>query len=156
MNILGIDPGTLSLGYCILYQGPSILESGVLKLSKNECMQDRLNNIYHFLEGRILKYNVKIIAFETAFINKNPTVYLKLGYVRGILYLLAAQNRCCLKEYSPTEIKRAINGRGNSSKIEVSVALGKLFPQHRKQLQDAKQTDISDALAVGVTALWKK
>lgn len=156
MVVLGLDPGTLFMGYAVIDGGPIILESGVLKLSKNDHMTDRLGEIFHFFNKLILRYSVKIIALETPFLGKNPSVYLKLGYVRGIVYVLSHNNRALVCEYAPSVIKKSITGVGSASKEDVAFALCKIFPSLRDALKVGVRTDITDAIAIGVTGLWKQ
>lgn len=156
MVTMGIDPGTRFLGFSILTETPSILEVGVLKLSPKDHMQVRLVNIYDFIQQRIQKYGVKVIALETPYLAKNPSVYLKLGYVRATLYILAQKNGCMIREYSPTDVKKAITGHGSSKKENVAWALCKLFPLLRNQVKKGLSNDMTDALAIGVTSLWLK
>lgn len=156
MIILGVDPGTLFVGYCVIDKGPTILESGVIKLKSNMLLSTRLGTIYQCFSSIIERYEVGIIALETPFLGKNPQVYLKLGYVRGLLYLLSHNYSCTLREYAPSEVKKSVVGVGSATKEELAIALCKIFPPLRNALKFGIRTDITDALAVGVTGLWKK
>jgi crossover junction endodeoxyribonuclease RuvC len=84
-------------------------------------------------------------------LGKNTQVFLKLGYVRGILYLLAAKNKCVLHEFSPREVKQSITGFGGASKEQVARVLMQLFPRIAKPDKE----DVTDALAVTLCGLWR-
>lgn len=162
MIVLGVDPGTLFVGFCVLidegrpHTMPKILESGVITLKRTALLQTRLGLIYDSLRDIIERHEVDLIALETSFLGKNPQVYLKLGYVRGLLYLLSHNFSCDLKEFAPSEVKKAVVGVGSSSKEDVAFALCKIFPCLRNAVKVGLRTDVTDALAVGVTGLWKK
>lgn len=83
---------------------------------------------------------------------KNAQNFLKLGYLRGIVYLLSDLHEINLHEYSPREVKQAVTGFGGASKEQVARILLQLFPG----LQKPKREDVTDALAVGLCGLWRK
>ena len=83
---------------------------------------------------------------------KNVQSFLKLGYLRGILYLLANQHNLGLHEFSPREIKLAITGSGGAGKEQVARVLFMMFPH----LQKPKKEDVTDAIAISLCGLWQK
>ena len=58
MRVLGIDPGTVNLGYALVESNNedlSLIDSGVLKVSAKIEVSQRLNQIFNSLSGIIEK-----------------------------------------------------------------------------------------------------
>lgn len=153
MVILGIDPGTRYSGYAILApSGKSfaIVDVGCLTQSSAKPLPERILKFHDFFELLITQWGVTDLGLETPFLGKNAQNFLKLGYLRGILYMLAQKNKINILEFSPREVKCSVTGFGGASKEQVAVMVHRLFPQ----FTDPVRADISDALAVALCALW--
>lgn len=154
MVILGIDPGLRYAGYGIAKKEHTrtfLLDHGCLNLPQKQPIPERLTLLHDFFLAKIIEHNVTDLALETAFLGKNPQNFMKLGYVRGILYLLATQHKLTLHEFAPTEIKQAITGWGGAPKDQVARVILNLFPK----MEAPKRDDVTDALAVTLTGLWR-
>lgn len=155
ITILGIDPGLSTTGYGILRkQGgqTQILDFGALQLSAKASLSERIATFHSFFNDKIVKWQIKTIALETPFLGKNAQNFLKLGYLRGILYLLAQQHNTMLSEFAPREIKLTVTGYGAADKAQVARVITRLF----QGLQMPEKLDITDALAVSLCALWRE
>lgn len=153
MVVLGIDPGLQYCGYGILKKDGSkvtLLDYGYLALPPKKTIAFRLARIHSFFEEKIQLWNVTDLSLETPFLGKNAQNFLKLGYVRGLLYLLVENNSISIHEFSPREIKRGLTGFGGASKEQVACVILKLFPRMEKP----KKEDVTDALAVTLCGLW--
>lgn len=149
MNILGVDPGTRVAGFCIMQAQENgkifLLEAGCLILSDKDTIQKRLHDIYTFFDKLLVTHNIQSIALETPFLGKNVQNFLKLGYVRAIIYLLSDIHVVTLQEYAPREIKKAITGSGSAEKDQVGRVVRALFPQiAASKVRD----DVTDAIAI--------
>ena len=154
MIILAIDPGFSFTGYCIIEKNASyvaLLNSGYLKLNSKHHLAQRIDAFHTFFKESIPTYNITDLALETPFLGKNAQNFLKLGYLRGILYLLAAQHTLTLHEFAPREVKQVVTGYGGASKDQVARIILQLFPQ----LKMPKKNDVTDAIAVGLCCLWQ-
>ena len=154
--ILGIDPGLTVAGFSLLkksQQGASLIEFGYLSYKKNETLVDRVGAFYTFFLNKIMSHQVTMIALETPFLGKNKQSFLKLGYVRGILYLLAHQQKLELREFAPTQVKSAVTGFGGASKEQVAYMVVKLFPRIQ-EFGSLSKLDVTDAIAVGLCGYW--
>ena len=153
MIILGIDPGFSFTGYAILKKESNrtvLLDFGYLKLPQAKPLQERVALFHDAIESKIIKFQVNHLAIETPFLGKNAQNFLKLGYLRGILYLLAYKNNLTLHEFAPTQIKQSLTGFGGASKEQVSRVLFQLFPT----LAKPSKYDATDALAISLCGLW--
>jgi crossover junction endodeoxyribonuclease RuvC len=153
MIILGIDPGFSVTGYCILHKQKSsiiMLDYGFLKLSPQESLSSRIGIFYTTLRKKIEQFQVTAIALETSFLGKNAQTFLKLGYLRGILYLLAEQHKLSILEFAPRQVKQTVTGYGAASKEQVANVLSMLFPAIPKPLKE----DVTDAIAISLCGLW--
>lgn len=153
--ILGIDPSTLHNGWCIIKDAKSTVlkDYGCLTLSPNQAMPKRLHAIYAFFERLVTTHSVTRLAIETPFFLRNMSTFGKLSYVRGILYLLAEEYSLEIAEFAPCEVKQAITGNGQAKKDQVANALYSIFPALDKKT--IKRDDTTDAIAVGVTSVWR-
>ena len=154
MIFLGIDPGTRTAGFSIMQKKEGkvfLLDYGALCMKPTLPLPERLGLLYAFFKEKIEQYQVQCLVLETPFAGKNLQVFLKLGYVRGILYLLAQQNSLEIAEYTPQQVKLAVTGYGHADKEQVARIIVRLFPG----LIYPSKLDITDALSVTLSALWQ-
>ncbi len=154
MIVLGVDPGFSVTGFGIIKkhgQSLTILDSGALKLSTTAPLSERIGLFHDFFVQKIEQWGVEALALETPFLGKNAQNFLKLGYLRGILYLLADRHSLLVEEFAPREIKLAVTGYGGASKEQVARVLCRLF----RNFQIPATLDTSDALAVTLCGVWK-
>lgn len=153
MIILGIDPGFSVTGYAITQKHKNqviMLDYGFLKLPTAQSLQARVGLFYDVLAQKIQQHQVQAIAIETSFLGKNAQTFLKLGYLRGVVYLLAAQNKIEIFEFAPRQVKQAVTGYGAADKEQVAHVLAMLFPQ----LAPSLKADVTDAIAIALCGLW--
>ena len=149
MKILGIDPGTRNLGYCILEMGcekNTLVEAGLLKFKKTvlkEQILEMANGIDLILEKNVIDE----VAIEDIFFAHNPKTTLKLAQFRGALCLKVLLSVGNYEEYTPLQVKKAITGHGKASKEQVAFMVKRLLNLRR----EIKPFDITDAMAVAIT-----
>ena len=146
--VIGFDPGTTVTGYGVIRAGvrSELLEVGVVRPTRGELIEVRLQTIYSNAIELIRKYNPKTVAVEDPFVGKNPHSALVLGQARGVLLLAAAELGVEVAHYSPKAVKSSIVGRGSASKEQVQFMV-------QKQLGLSEMPgplDASDALAVAL------
>lgn len=148
-RILGVDPGTVALGFAVVEIHPKsrrIVEIGVLKLAKLSDHADRLATIHRRLTQVIGTHKPGIMAIEAPFFGKNPQSMLKLGRAQGVCMAAAMGLDVPVTEYSPRKIKQSITGNGNASKEQVAAMLANEFElDASRYLEDA-----TDALGVAM------
>ena len=149
MIILGVDPGTIITGFGIIdsvKKEISYKESGIIKPSPKDDLPNKLKFIYQELNLLIKKFNPDVFCVETAFYGKNVQSAMKIGYVRGVAMLVAANNNIVSAEYSPREIKKAVVGNGAASKEQVEYMIRNLLSLKKEKIK----YDETDALAAAV------
>ena len=147
MIILGVDPGFTVSGYGVMKSDgikTVILDYGALTLSSKKSLSERIGLFYEFFDQKIKEFGIQAVALETPFFGKNAQNFLKLGYLRGILYLLADKHKIELLEFAPREIKMAITGSGAAPKEQVARVIMRFFVGLKKP----NKLDITDALAI--------
>lgn len=155
MIILGIDPGLGVSGFAVLKksnQSVFLLDYGYLSLPPTKTIPARISLFHDFFAEKIAHFQITTLALETPFLGKNAQSFLKLGYLRGILYLLGNQNNVCIKDFSPREVKQIVTGFGGASKEQVARVVYQLFPA----LNKVAKMDVTDALAISLCGLWQK
>lgn len=156
MIILGIDPGMRVTGYAIARVGggkTSVFDYGYLPLSGTKSVAERTHEFHNFFVQKIKEHAITHLTLETPFMGKNPQSFLKLGYLRGILYLLSQQYNLVLHELSPRQIKQAVTGHGGASKEQVALMMAHLFPA-LGTLKKTVKHDVTDALAICMSGIW--
>ena len=147
MLILGIDPGSITVGYGIVQHSKGVavyVASGCIKIGKLD-WPDRLKHIYLDLTHLIEKYAPQQVAIEKVFVHKNADSALKLGQARGVAIAAAACQNLTLAEYSARQVKQAVVGYGNADKLQVQQMVKNIL-----NLNAAPATDAADALAVAL------
>lgn len=147
--ILGIDPGTLVMGYGVIAvngRAIQLLEMDAIKLSAKKDHYERLHIIQQRIVTIISTFHPHHFAIEAPFFGKNVQSMLKLGRAQGVAIAVAMQAGIPVTEYSPRKIKQSITGNGNADKEQVWKML-----QRIANLPSASPAfDASDALAVAV------
>ncbi len=147
--ILGIDPGTLLMGFGVIEVLPGkicLIAMDVLKLSSRKDTYERLQIIHEKVCELVKDHAPDALAIEAPFFGKNVQSMLKLGRAQGVAIAAAMQAGVPVTEYSPRKIKQSITGNGNADKLQVLKMLQHIlsFDEHPQYL------DATDALAVAV------
>lgn len=146
---MGIDPGTLVMGYSIIrvqQNAISLIQIDALKLSSKQDNYQRLQLIHKKVAELLQQYGPDEFAIEAPFFGKNVQSMLKLGRAQGVAIAAAINCGVPVTEYSPKKVKQSITGNGNADKEQIFKMLQNIVP-----LQDKPQYfDATDALAVAV------
>ena len=153
MRVFGIDCGTEFTGYGVVEVDPSArlprlrhLCAGAVKLNKKDRTPVRLAQVYAELTAHIQAWQPDVVAIEEVFFSANAKSALKLGQVRGVALLAAANCGLPVAEYAPLAIKSAVVGYGLAAKEQVQFMVTRLL-----ELDEApKSPDAADALAIAI------
>ena len=145
-TILGIDPGSRTTGYGVVRMTGGRAEfvaSGCIDVAKFD-MPSRLSRIFEGIGEVIAEFAPQQAAVEKIFMNRNPDSALKLGQARGSAIVACATQGLEVFEYSATEIKQAIVGRGHADKVQIQHMVTQLLA-----VEEAR-SDAADALAAAL------
>jgi crossover junction endodeoxyribonuclease RuvC len=152
MIILGVDPGTLVMGYGVIAsEGDTVdlLAFGAIKTKPNSTIGERLSLLYKELNKVIAKHKPAAVAVEQPFVAKNVSSALAVGRAQAIAMLAAANAKIPSFEYTPAQIKQRVANYGASSKEQIQEMV-------RLQLHldcVPEPSDAADALAVALCHL---
>jgi crossover junction endodeoxyribonuclease RuvC len=147
--ILGIDPGTIVMGYGIIHIKNNVVKPigiGVIKLDKLDDHALRLKKIFERTVAIIEEYKPDELAIEAPFFGKNVQSMLKLGRAQGVAIAAALSKNIPITEYSPKKIKMSITGNGNASKEQVAAMLVQILGIEN----DHKYLDATDAIGAAL------
>lgn len=149
MIVLGIDPGTLHLGWGVIRSvGTKLtpLGYGVIDAPQKEALADRLVRLEHGLKEVIARFSPEAGSVESLFFHKDPQAAAKLGHARGIVLLCLARAQLPIFEYPPARVKLTVAGSGRADKGQITRMVTTLLA-----LPEAPREDAADALALALT-----
>jgi crossover junction endodeoxyribonuclease RuvC len=149
--ILGIDPGIADTGFGVIEKDKddlACIHYGSIKTKANIDLPLRLEIINKELNKIIKKYKPDLIAVEQLFFCKNVKTALVVGQARGVVLLTARQNKICLVEFTPLQVKQAVSAYGKASKMQVQKMVKLLL--NLKEIP--RPDDAADALAIAICA----
>jgi crossover junction endodeoxyribonuclease RuvC len=150
MRVLGIDCGGEYTGYGVIEQDEDgslrHLCSGAIRLLPREALEVRLMKICDGLTVVIGDFSPEIVAIEDVFYAVNVKSALKLGHIRGVAMLTAAQAGLSVMAYSPLSIKSAVVGYGRAEKAQVQLMVARLL----NLPAPPEPPDVADALAIAI------
>ena len=154
MGILGIDPGTLKMGYGVVSEGPNphADDYGVIALPRKMPIEQRLYQLHTHILNLIGIFQPSAIAVEEPFVGKGersfPGPALAVGQAQAVVLIGAASQGIPIFKYAPAQVKSAVADYGAASKEQmrqiVAATLG---------LEEVPESDAADALSVGLCHL---
>jgi crossover junction endodeoxyribonuclease RuvC len=157
MRVCGIDCGTETTGYGIVEwddhtpgssHGPRLvsLGAGGICPPKKSALPARLALIYAELTAIFDRYRPDMVAVEEVFYSVNAKSAIKLGHVRGVAILAAANAGLPVAEYAPLTIKSTVTGYGLAAKEQVQFMVARLL----SLAAVPEPADAADALAIAI------
>lgn len=162
MIIAGLDPGTKHFGYCFLdvtrgvpirFEVKAI--GDISPSSRVKTRVKRLETIWFQLRDLFLRFRGKIeaISMEQAHVRKGKyaSAVVPLGEARGIAMSIAFEFAIPIVEYAPSQARKYVLAKGNSSKKDVKGFVQWLLPGISGiGISD----DASDAACLAVAEAW--
>ncbi len=154
MRVLGIDPGTLNMGYGLVDEvdgNVTMVDCGVLTLSSKVPVERRLCDFYNRLGEVITRYQPDEVAIEEPFVAINARSALAVGRAQAIAILAAANKNLPIFRYLPAQVKQQVTDYGGSSKEQVQMMVK--IQLGVSELPDSE--DAADALAVAICHVYQ-
>ncbi len=152
MRVLGIDPGTVVMGYGVVEErGRDVVavDYGALKAASRLPLAERLYSLFCDLESVILRCQPDELAVEEPFVAENVRSALAIGRAQAVAMLAASRHKLPVTGYAPAKVKQLIADYGCSDKQQM---------QHMISLQlnlpvPPEPADAADALAMALCHL---
>lgn len=148
-RILGIDPGTATVGWAILEEknGKIIsLAHGHISTSAKNSISERLFEISKDIGKIIKKYSPQEAAVEELFFFKNQKTIIRIGEARGAILLTLEDLKVKIISYTPLQVKQAVTGYGRAEKKQVQLMVKEILGLRAVPKPD----DVADAIAIGI------
>jgi crossover junction endodeoxyribonuclease RuvC len=149
MRVLGIDPGSETLGWGVV-EGENnkyrLIDYGTVKSSASEPFSKRLLKAFDGVAAVIETFKPDVMSVEEVFFAHNVKVALKLGMVRGAVLVLGEKSGLEIAEYSPRLVKQTIVGHGSAEKHQVQEMVKILL----RLPKPPQPHDAADALALAI------
>jgi crossover junction endodeoxyribonuclease RuvC len=152
MRVLGIDPGTVVIGYGVIDSDgdrTTLVDYGALSASTRLPVAERLGELYNQLQEIVARYQPDAVAVEQPFVAKNVKSALAIGKAQAVAILVAVNRGIPTFEYTPAQIKRQVANYGTSSKEQVQKMVGLQLGLSEVPQPD----DAADALATALCHL---
>jgi crossover junction endodeoxyribonuclease RuvC len=153
VKAIGIDPGLAMTGFGIvetLSRGGRACDWGTIRTESDCAVSLRLKIIYDGIKELLEKWKPGLLVVEEVFVLKQfPKAAIRLGEVRGVIYLVSQEMDIPVVEVKPTEVKSALTGSGRADKGQVQKAI----QQFLRIKAPIGSSHAGDALAIALTGL---
>ncbi|MDD3793599.1 MAG: crossover junction endodeoxyribonuclease RuvC [Candidatus Gracilibacteria bacterium] len=130
MIILGIDPGTTTIGFSLIKKEKSkikLIDYGIFKTTPKIELKYKIFEIGNDINEIIKKYNPDILSIEKLFFQTNTKTAIDVAQARGVIIYECIKNGLKIQEYTPLQVKKAITGNGKANKLQLQNAIKILF-----------------------------
>jgi crossover junction endodeoxyribonuclease RuvC len=148
-TILGIDPGTATMGWGVVRQDGNRLryvQHGAIVTPSNWEMPRRLGRLFDGVTELVRGYRPASVVVEELFFNTNVTTAITVGQARGVALLAAYKAGVGIAEYTPLQVKQAITSYGRAEKRQVQEMVKTLLNLR----EIPKPDDAADGLAIAI------
>ena len=153
MLVLGVDPGTVRIGYGLVRstgsQQLAAIAYGCIDVDRQLSAPQGLLTVATAMRDVLARYQPEAVAVEQLFFGKNARTALAVGQARGVILLVAAERGLPVYEYTPAELKSAVVGYARADKYQVQTMTCQLL----RLAEIPRPPDAADALACAITCL---
>ena len=153
MRILGVDPGTQTMGYSILDlddggETPRCLAWGTFDGGRSKEIAERLHLLHGELQALAERWTPDQLAIEEPFVApaRGAKSAIAVGQAQAVALLVAARAGIPIHRYSPATVKRAVANYGAGDKAQVQRSVRILLGLGDEPMAE----DASDAIAIAL------
>ena len=118
---------------------------GTVRTSPSQSQDRRLHRIFTGLTDVIREHEPGHVSLEKVFLARNVQSALKLGQVRGVALLAAAERDIAVSEYNAVQVKKSLTGYGHAGKGQMQQMVTAILG-----LPEEPEEDAADALAAAI------
>ena len=153
--VLGIDPGTRTIGYGAVVarpKGARLFAAGALHGDRSADVPRRLGQLLRELERVLEEVRPNVVVVEQAFAGRNVQSALRIGEGRGVVLALCADFGCEVVQFPPAVAKKVLVGNGAADKTQVAAMVAELLGLERAP----EPLDASDALGLALAFVLRR
>ena len=149
MRILGIDPGYGITGFGIVEAQRNnfqLLRYGAITTPPGTDFSLRLEMIYNDMTQLLAVAKPDAVAIDELFFGHNVTTGIGVAQSRGVILLAIQQAHVPVYQYKPMQVKQAVVGYGNATKLQVMDMTKRILHLEKTPRPD----DAADAIAIAL------
>jgi crossover junction endodeoxyribonuclease RuvC len=161
MIIIGVDPGSVVVGYSIIEKHKDktleVIDFGCIITDKFFTTGERLKKIHKEVLKLIERHKPDVMGIETLFFFKNLKTVMPVSQTKGVILLAAAEKKLLVYEFTPLQMKMAISGYGRAEKKQVQAMIKETVNISNFDLKknNRKKDDAFDAIGMAICAAIK-
>ncbi|SRR3989344_815957 len=154
MRILGIDPGTATVGFGVIDTNKpdvyDMVQSGLVETDKELEHGHRLDLIYQGIWDILTRHKPDVVAIERLFFATNMLTAMAVSQATGVIKLAVYRFKIPIFDYTPMQVKLVISGSGKADKKLVKQIIKRMFKIREKRGMRTHFDNTADALAIAV------
>ena len=130
MIILGIDPGTTTVGFSLIKKENwkyLLLDYWILKTIPKININQKIFEIWNDIKEIIIKYEPDVLSIEKLYFQTNAKTAIDVAQSRWVVIYEAMKAWLKIQEYTPLQVKKAITSNWKANKIQLQNAIKMIF-----------------------------
>ena len=123
----------------------------VVRTPTSDDLALRLQEIHEQATAVIQSESPDVVAVERVFSQHNTKTAMGTAQAAGVVMLAAVQAGLSVASHTPSEVKAAVTGYGNSDKEQVAAMVTRLLRLGERP----RPADATDALALAICHAWR-
>ncbi len=155
MRVLGVDPGLTRCGMAVVEASSgrrvAMVSVTVVRTPASDDLGLRLHEIHQQAVAVIESESPDVVAVERVFSQHNTKTAMGTAQAAAVVMLAGVQAGLPVASHTPSEVKAAVTGYGNSDKEQVAAMVMRLLRLGERP----RPADATDALALAICHAWR-